>query len=389
MKIVIQKPQKRIRAVVFFFSAFVALMLFQTSYMNLGTITAAAAILLTIAAFFLQNGTLHTKLLLPFSAMSLLLFLLYSVLRTIIAGTTPSSFVPYISQIVLCIILYSVSLNEREHRYIKTVFMIAAFVYAVLIIKSLYENHREGYYHTEVQIFNTSFDPNFIGIPLVAAMALLLDQLLRGKKKVLSAIAYMVITYAVFYTASRGSFVAALVSNGLVLLLFLLRSKLLLQEKAFYFLLSAAAIALIAILVKEYLPAEWERLTTISADQDNGRWRLWALAIDSWRKNPIFGNGLGYAYAVYRRASHNTYLQVLSETGLVGMALLLGFLWSLAAKAFKSDPVLFCALMGVLVQIAFLDALSVRCLWILLCWIAMLPRKISVQGENDHEKACG
>ena len=114
MIIRIPKRTERIRAVVFFFSVFVALMLFQTSYMRLGTLTAAAAILLTIAAFFLQNGTLQGKLLLPFSAICLLFFLLYSVLRTMIAGYTPSSFVPYISQIVLCIILYSVSLKERE-----------------------------------------------------------------------------------------------------------------------------------------------------------------------------------------------------------------------------------------------------------------------------------
>ena len=46
----------------------------------------------------------------------------------------------------------------------------------------------------------------------------------------------------------------------------------------------------------------------------------------------------------------------------------------------------FCALMGVLVQIAFLDALSNRCLWILLCWVAMLPIERSGQRGNNYEK---
>lgn len=387
---VIRIPQRseRIHAVVIFFSIFVALMLFQTSYMRLGTITAAGAIFLTIAAFFFRGGTFNSQLRLPVPALSLLLFLVYSVVRTLATGKTPSNFLPYVSQIILCLILFSVSLNKEENRFLKTVFAVASLVYAVLIIKSLNENQLEGYYHSKVQIFNTEFDPNFIGIPLTAAMALLLDRILREKRKILSAAMYIVIAYAVIYTASRGSLVAALVSSGLVLVLFLLRAKISVWKKALYLVLPVLAIIMITVIVKEMLPVEWERLTQGSEADDNGNGRLllWEIAIEDWMNKPIFGNGLGYAYETHGKASHNTYLQILSETGLIGAILLGGFLVPLGVKAYKTDAALFCALMGVLVQIAFLDALSNRCLWILLCWVAMLPIKRPEQGGNDYAK---
>jgi O-antigen ligase len=273
--------------------------------------------------------------------------------------------------------MFSVSLTERENRYLKTVFVVASLVYAVLVIKSLNENQLEGYYHTNVQIFNTEFDPNFIGIPLTAAMALLLDQILRKKNKLLAAIMYMVIAYAVIYTASRGSFIAGSVSSGLVLVLFLLRANIPVWKKLVYLAIPVVAILLIAAVVKVVLPVEWERLTNISASEDNGRLALWETAIEDWLQKPLFGNGLGHAQKIHGKASHNTYLQILSETGLVGAVLFCGFLVPLVIKAYKTDTALFCVLMGVFVQILFLDALSNRCLWILLCWITMLPASTS------------
>ena len=386
MKITISKPNEKTRAVIVCFAVFIALMLFQTSYMNLGTITAAAAILSTMAALFLRGGHIHSKLKLSTPYVFLLLFLFYSILLMIVNGHKPSYLLPYVSQILLCLVLSTITLRDHEHTLLKTVFAIASTVYAILIIKSLYENRVDGYYHTDVLIFNTSFDPNFIGIPLTAAMALLLDNVLHKKHTILSVFMYAIITFAVLYTASRGSFVAAIVSNGLVLCMFLVKADLPMHKKVWYLILPVIACSVVIILVKEFLPNQWERLGQIGLNQGGGRYVLWRRAINDWLTSPIFGHGLGYAYKTYRYVTHNTYLQILSETGLVGFALLLMFFIPILKKARKADTSIFCMMIGISVQIFFLDALDNRCLWILLCWVAMLP---SFNKGTEYDKKSG
>lgn len=67
----------------------------------------------------------------------------------------------------------------------------------------------------------------------------------------------------------------------------------------------------------------------------SGRWQFWQSAVDEFRAHPIVGNGAGsYAewwaqhgtLALTIRNAHCLYLEVLGELGVVGLALLLGFL---------------------------------------------------------------
>ena len=386
MRIKILKPAEKIRSVVVFFSLYITLMLFQTDYMRLGTISAATVIFLTMVSFFVGNNFLSGKLRLPVGGLSLFAFFCYSTIYSLASTGLPSYYLPYASQIILCILLFTVNLNEREQKNIRVTFVVASTVYAVLIIKSLYDNRVAGYYHTDVLIFNTKFDPNFIGIPLTAAMAFLLDSALRKEKVIQSVIMYMVIAFAIFFTASRGSYVAAIASNGLVFVMYILKEKISAKRKVLYMVLPAISILVAILLVKKLLPMEWQRMQNLGIDQGSGRLTLWKVALNDWWSNPILGNGLEYAYQTHGKAAHNTYLQVLSETGLIGTFLMCGFLLPMLRKAFKMNTALFCAMIGVLVQIAFLDALNSRCLWILLCWIAMLPSgRLKYEEKKDEE----
>lgn len=373
MKITIRRKSNRVRSVVIFFSMFMALMLFQTSYMRLGTITASVTLLLTIAAYFVRGSGINSRLLLPGAAICLVLFLMHSVLITMIKGMQPSGFVRYIGQIVMCLVLFSVTITDWEHEYLQKVFVTSASVYAIMIIWSLYQNAQEGYIHTHVRIFNTEFDPNFIGIPMVAATALLLDNILRNKKRIASALMYMIVAIAIVYTASRGSFLSFAASNMLVLVCFLFKKSISSWKKLFYLVLPVIVAVILFQIFKTQFPAEWARITAADTNEGSGRLALWRTAIQDWEQAPIFGNGLGYAYAAHAYVTHNTYLQVLSETGLVGLALAMAFAVSMLRKAASTNIALFCALVGVMIQIMFLDALDNRCLWILLSWIAMLP----------------
>lgn len=385
MKLVLHKKENKIRLVIISFSLFVALMLFQTSYMRLGTLTASATLLLTIGTYFLQGKGLQGRLSLNRASVCLLVFLVYSVLLTLLKGMRPSGFVRYIAQIIMCLLLFSVELNQREHNYLKKVFTVAATVYSILIIQAYSANSRAGYYHQDVLIFNTSFDPNMIGIPLVAATNLFLDNILKKQYRKSSIVMYAVNAAAIVYTASRGSTVALLCSNLLLIALFLLKRNLKVGRKALYLVIPVMVAMVLSQILSIIFPTEWARITSIDVGDGTGRLRLWRTALQDWWNSPLLGNGLGYAYYAHQKATHNTYLQVLCETGLIGFMLASFFALPMLKKAFTRDAALFCMLIGILVQIAFLDAVDNRCLWIAMSWIAMLPQ--GDREEQIHETA--
>ena len=64
---------------------------------------------------------------------------------------------------------------------------------------------------------------------------------------------------------------------------------------------------------------------------DNGRYDLWRLAIDTFKKSPIFGNGFYgfftdavFEFGPFPRMAHNTVLEILSAMGICGI---LAYLW--------------------------------------------------------------
>ncbi len=360
------------RGVVICFSLFMALVLFQTSFLRLGTIAAFATLLLTFAAFFFAKGLFHTPLRLDARMVLLLAFLVYTVLVTLFGNHLPGYFLRYIAQILLCCSLFSINLTKRENVYLKNVFLCACVVYAVLTAVSCIENMTSKHYHSSILLFNAELDPNFVGLPLVAASALALDNILRGANRWLSVLAYGALTVSIVLTASRGNFVGLIVSNILVLLLFLLDKNIKPAKKVIYLLLPVVVVLLLTFIFKEQFPQQWERMSNISAENDNGRFELWETAWAAWLQSPVFGNGLGYAYTVNGAATHNTYLQVLSETGVFGLGMFIVFLFAMLRKAYRSQKVFFAMLAGMAAQLFFLDALDNRALWVLLCWIAMV-----------------
>jgi O-antigen ligase len=78
-----------------------------------------------------------------------------------------------------------------------------------------------------------------------------------------------------------------------------------------------------------------ENADHLTALQDSGRYDYWRVAFDAFKEEPIVGIGAGNfqnEYTIHRhepkqsRYAHNIWLRVLSETGIVGLALLVGAL---------------------------------------------------------------
>lgn len=77
--------------------------------------------------------------------------------------------------------------------------------------------------------------------------------------------------------------------------------------------------------------------TAESGDVTLGRTKMWAIAIDYFKQNPIIGLGWGRFSAVnlHEWNAHNIYLQILAETGIVGFLVFIFFFVSTLVNSWK------------------------------------------------------
>ncbi len=82
----------------------------------------------------------------------------------------------------------------------------------------------------------------------------------------------------------------------------------------------------------------------LTALQDSGRYDYWRVAVDAFEANPVVGIGAGNfqdEYTLHRhdpkqsRYAHNFWLRVLSETGIVGLLLIVGALGTAFVTLFR------------------------------------------------------
>ena len=365
--------KEKVRMPIIWFSLFMALMLFQTSYMRLGTITAFFTLSMSVLSAFACKDTTLSHFRFPLISKCILLFITLTVCITLASGNLPNYFVRFVAQIILFLVLATLTLNFKETKYLRNVFIFAAFVYAILTINSCIKAGSARYVHSAILLFNTKIDPNFIGIPFVAASAFVLDGLLTKNKKILNLFVYTVIVVAIVYTASKSNFLCLLISNLLVIYSFIYKHNIKLGVR----LISLIVILFIIFYGMNFLSVkysdQWARMIGFSQNSDNGRIILWERAVSVFYESPLFGKGLGYMTLTYGKATHNTYLQLLCETGLFGCGLFAVVCFTLIRKLYSFDKTYLIIFITILIQITFLDALDNRCLWIVLCWFNILP----------------
>lgn len=358
-------------------------MLFQTPYLRLGTISAFGSAMLIIISFFFSTKSFVIHITREGEAAAV--FAIQILLLALLKGHFPSYMRPFQMYLLLFVLLSGFKLRPEEHTFLKKTFILASIFYSILIIRSCASLAGIRYTHGAIVLFNTEFDPNFIAIPLVAALSLLFDTIVNEKKRILAIGGYAVVATAILLTASRGAFLGVAVTFVCFFVFYLASREVSLGRKAGIFLLFIAGLFLIAYIAAAYFPQQFDRMINFNTGADNGRLALWMSSLELWMEHPIFGAGLDGMYLRNGLASHNTYLQVLSETGVVGFICCSFIMVHLVKKCFLYDKSLFVLCCGTLVQIMFLSALSDRCFWIILIWLVMLPEHRRQKADQNEQ----
>jgi putative inorganic carbon (hco3(-)) transporter len=337
-------------------------------------------------------------------------------------GLAVTSSLRYGQNFLLVFVMYSALREPRHFRWLVWAFISAALVSLVIAFASgpqendprqtalVHSSRLTGRYGAG--------DPNYFAALLLPAIVfvafLLVSERRRAAKLALPTLAGLFMV-GLFQTESRGGLIALLTTA--LLSLFLAgrwRSRALL------------ATALVTIVGVTYFgaiasPESRARVTRISAQDSSGRDDLWRIGLNMAADHPVLGVGAGNFTRVSPRyaarppdivsvnfvvdtpkVTHNTYLNILDELGIPGIALLAVIVGSTFAAGFAGIRALnqsralrmetlaraiVLGAMGMLVASFFFSGEYQKQLWLLLGAVAALPSVARIVAEGREQPA--
>jgi O-antigen ligase len=303
---------------------------------------------------------------------------------------------------VLFVVVATTVTTPRALRLVLAAFVAGA---VVSVVVGLADGSLTSAVDGGARLSGTAGDPNFLASSLVAATVLAAGLLADARSplvRFLLVAAMAVLITGLVASGSRGGLLAAAATIVAAFVLF--------KRRRVHVAAIVAVGAGIAALAFINVPGTWERVTNF--DDDNGRSDLWTVAWRMGDDHPVAGVGVNN----YRARSadyvrepgalenvnlivddphlvHNTYLELFAETGVVGLALFVGFVLAclratkLAADRFEARQeralgalaqAVLVATISMLAAAVFLSGATDKRLWLLL---ALGPALLTVAGR--------
>ncbi len=267
-----------------------------------------------------------------------------SLLWTISVESTLLRLSTYVFLLALVWLIYQFAPLQSQQRWLLWAYVAGSCVSVTMLLLAWHRG--VGFTDGSDRYTGGGVDCNELALMLSTAISgvFYLASTTRGTPKSMSWLAWGLIpvfAFAIFLTGSRGG-VAAMVAMLLVLLLFN-------QQRGWKIkTLFIMFVTLSAFLVFAYAPAVLlDRLTeTSGAHTFQMRQAYWSIGLTQWMRSPLCGVGCGaFADAVMgslsglRPVAHNTYVSILTETGVIGLGIFIVLLLVLLRCAWRLPPV--------------------------------------------------
>jgi O-antigen ligase len=269
------------------------------------------------------------------------------------AAATSELFDWYLNGAALVVLLTSLR-TPRDVRLVVAAVVLAvvaavALAFAGVDLKSAQSAADAGGAFYEGRLQGVIGDPNFMAAFVVPAIALCaaLSGLVGPEIRALLIPAAVVLLIGLAATQSRGGLLAALAA-------FVAAVAVMRGHRAGVLAVGAVALVIGGLWLSGN-PAALDRLRSSQGDRGSGREDIWLVARRVSADHPIGGVGLAnftvrsreyvrrpgtlqYVELIVDRPHvvHNTYLQMLAETGAVGLSLFLAVLWTAVASAIRA-----------------------------------------------------
>ena len=168
----------------------------------------------------------------------------------------------------------------------------------------------------------TGTNSYFIAVAVAIAFGKFLGSK-NNKSRLKWGIYLFVSLVSLFLTSKRGALLAVLISSFVMLALYI-RSQ---NRTLFIKLLKIVPAVLLTLLLMFIIfpdtlaPFIATRQKLVSGDVTSGRFSLYLQAIDMFFEKPLLGWGSGVYNSLFDTGTHNAYLQVLSENGIIGLSI--------------------------------------------------------------------
>lgn len=223
--------------------------------------------------------------------------------------------------IILFALLSDIDISIEEFESIKRFYIVCVVVCGVIILFRSVTEPINRYWFTFLWGIK---DVNYILAFMLPGSYLAIRKVLFGEeqKKLIPILAFAFTTISVILFQTRAAFVTLLITSALMFIEYLMNKEMSHKKIAIIILVSIAAIGGSVWLISS---PEFSRLTSSSSYEDNIRLSIWSEAMKAFHAHPIIGSGTGaasyYSYVVTNYPSHNNYIDIIGDYGIIGATL--------------------------------------------------------------------
>ena len=288
-----------------------------------------------------------------FAFFFLLMFTAFA-LASILFSSNITESIKYMIMLLSSVILYSSLKKSTEWiDYFEKNIIAFGVINAILTIYSFFDIvgfiNIFGPYMTE-SAAEFAINSNFLGVSsgilgqtgtnsfcLVMSILLLVNRKFEEKKN-LRFFLFAILGYSLLLTGKRGALLWGAIALCYAYILKKRGEKVQSAEKIMKFLCFVAVAFVVGYLLVRYLPQArfvYERFVATDADISSGRFDLFSEALERIKKNPL-GMGINAYTSAFEASSHNDYLQLSAEVGIIGAICFFAFFFLEVKRAIKN-----------------------------------------------------
>ncbi|MDI9520817.1 MAG: O-antigen ligase family protein [Bacillota bacterium] len=273
------------------------------------------------------------------------------------------------NMVLIMLMVDNIDWDSNDLEWFLFFYKVSAMIFAVLMIQNADLYHDKGIRYT-LNVGDKEIDPNELAGLLIPGLLASLHSLLSRRNRtllrtMLDLVIIALVTIAILMGGSRGGMLGLTVGGGAYILAWVFKEKggrvviRFVLIGLLLFILSALVIPQVDdSLIRRVMPEN------LLVDQGSGRLEIWERAFQIWKKNPIFGIGLGGFISLTGKAVHNTYLLILTDTGIIGFTFWFAAVSFTFVQAWRNgDDFDISLLLSMLVIIFFLDAYQKKYMW--------------------------
>lgn len=269
--------------------------------------------------------------------------------------------------IVFFIILSTVKLNYIELEKIKTWYSVFSLFCGLWVVGTALLNGLGNINRYKFEFIWGLKDVNYLLAFMLPGCYIAFRRVTfeKSKKKFLNILCIFSALASVLILETRASFLTIIIVLGISAFEYFYEEGMSIQKIIILILTIISAALIIAWIIS--MPA-FSRLTSIDSYEDNIRLIIWKEALKGFNANPLFGSGLGsasyYAVIATNYQSHNNYLDILCDFGIVGLLLFLSIIILLLRVPKKYKLYMVSYMISFLLPLAFINGFQTLVFWV-------------------------